>query len=76
MSDPQGRQNGLAIRALRIKERLTVGELAEMVGLNEQSLRNIENGSRPASDIIINAIARTLSVPTGAITRDAKEVAA
>lgn len=75
-SEPAGRQNGLAIRALRIKEGLATAELAELVGLHEQALRNIENGSRPASDLVISAIARTLGVPTGAITRDARGVAA
>jgi transcriptional regulator with XRE-family HTH domain len=74
--EPAGRQNGPAIRALRVKEGLTVKQLADMVGLHEQALRNIENGSRPASDLVITAIARVLAVPTGAITRDAKPVAA
>ncbi len=71
-----GRQNGLAIRALRIKSKLSTAELAEMVGLHEQALRNIENASRPASDMTIEAIAQALGVPVGAITKDAREVAA
>jgi transcriptional regulator with XRE-family HTH domain len=75
-SEPAGRQNGPAIRALRVKEGLTVRELAEMVGLHEQALRNIENGSRPASDLVITAIAHVLAIPTGAITRDGRGVTA
>jgi transcriptional regulator with XRE-family HTH domain len=69
-----GRQNGAAIRALRIKEQLRGPELATMVGLHPQALRNIENGSRPASPIVIVAIARALAVPVAAITRDARGV--
>lgn len=69
-SEPAGKQNGLAIRALRRMARLTAAELAEQVGLHEQALRNIENGSRPASDTAIYAIAQALGVPAGAITRD------
>lgn len=71
-----GRQNGLAIRALRIKSKLSTAELAEMVGLHEQALRNIENGSKPAGDMTVEALAQALGVPTGAITRDGREVPA
>ncbi len=73
-SEPAGRQNGLAIRFFRKKELMATAQLAACVGLSEQGLRNIENGSKPASDEVISAIARTLGVPTGAITRDGKEV--
>lgn len=73
---PRGRQNGAAIRVIRKLQRLSTADLAEAVGLGEQSLRNIENGSRPASDEVIFALARTLGVPVGAITRDGEALAA
>jgi transcriptional regulator with XRE-family HTH domain len=66
-----GRQNGAAIRAFREKERLSVATVAGLVGLdNPQSLRNIENGTRPASNDVIWHLARILRVPVKAITRD------
>jgi transcriptional regulator with XRE-family HTH domain len=68
--EPNGRQNGAAIRAFREKEGLTVAELARFVGLHPQALRNIENGSRPASKEAIYNLSRVLRVPVPAITRD------
>jgi transcriptional regulator with XRE-family HTH domain len=65
-----GRQNGAAIRAFRKKEKMSVVELAGYIGLHPQSLRNIENGRRPASDEIIRHLSRVLGVPIAAITRD------
>lgn len=71
MTHPTGRQNGAAIRAFREKERLSVPQVAALLGLkNPQSLRNIENGRRPASDKVIWHLARILAVPVDAITRD------
>jgi transcriptional regulator with XRE-family HTH domain len=66
-----GRQNGAAIRAFREKEQMSVAVVAGLVGLdNPQSLRNIENGTRPASNDVIWHLARILRVPVKAITRD------
>jgi transcriptional regulator with XRE-family HTH domain len=65
-----GRQNGAAIRAFRKKEELEVAQLARYVGLHPQSLRNIENGRRPAGDDVMKDLARVLGVPIEAITRD------
>ena len=66
-----GRQNGAAIRAFREKEKMSVATVAGLVGLdNPQSLRNIENGTRPASNDVIWHLARILRVPVKAITRD------
>jgi transcriptional regulator with XRE-family HTH domain len=71
MTQPMGRQNGAAIRAFREKEKMSVVTLAGLVGLdNPQSLRNIENGTRPASNDVIWLLARILTVPVKAITRD------
>jgi transcriptional regulator with XRE-family HTH domain len=68
--EPLGRQNGAAIRAFRKKEGLSVVQLAGYVGLHPQSLRNVENGRRPAGDEVIRHLARVLGVPVEAITRD------
>ena len=68
--DLVGRQNGVAIRAFRQKEKLTVVKLAGYVGLHEQSLRNIENGRRTVSRETLLDIARVLGVPVAAITRN------
>jgi len=65
-----GRQNGAAVRAFRKKEGISVVQLAGYIGLHPQSLRNIENGRRPASEEIIRHLARVLGVPIEAITRD------
>jgi transcriptional regulator with XRE-family HTH domain len=72
--DLVGRQNGAAIRAFRLKEKLTVVKLAGYVGLHEQSLRNIENGRRPASGETLQDIARVLGVPVAAITRNGADI--
>lgn len=64
-----GRQNGAAIRAFRNKEGMSVVQLAGYIGLHPQSLRNIENGRRPASEEIIRNLSRVLGVPVEAITR-------
>jgi transcriptional regulator with XRE-family HTH domain len=68
MTQPTGRQNGAAIRAFREKEGMSVPEVAGLLGMHPQSLRNIENGRRPASDEIIWHLARILVVPEAAIT--------
>lgn len=67
--EPVGRQNGAAIRAFREKEDLSVPEMAGFIGLSPQSLRNIENGTSPASPKVIRNAARVLGVPPKAITR-------
>ena len=68
MTQPMGRQNGAAIRAFREKEGKSVPQVAGLLGMHPQSLRNIENGRRPASDEIIWHLARILAVPEAAIT--------
>lgn len=69
--EQMGPSNGAAIRAIRKSKRVTVVHLAEQIGLHEQSLRNIENGNRPASRMAILSLARALNVPVDAITRSA-----
>ena len=75
-TEPMGRQNGAAIRVIRKLSGLSASQLAEAIGIEEQSLRNIENGSRPASDAVLYAIVGRLNVPLEAITKDAKAAAA
>lgn len=67
--DPVGRQNGVAMRAFRQKVEISVIEMAGYLGMHPQSLRNIENGRRPASPKAIKDAARILGVPIEAITR-------
>ena len=64
------RQNGEAIRALRRARGKGVVELARLVGIHPQSLRNIENGRRQGSHKVIRRLARELGVSVKAITRD------
>jgi transcriptional regulator with XRE-family HTH domain len=71
-----GRQNGAAIRVIRKLSGMSPAALAEAAGIAEQSLRNIENDSRPASIPVITAIAVALKVPTEAITRTGLPLAA
>lgn len=61
------RQNGIAIRALRQKEGLTVDELARQIDVTAPHLRNIENELRSASETHLARIARVLDVPLAAI---------
>ena len=75
-TEPMGRQNGAAIRAIRELSKMSPAELALAAGIKEQSLRNIENGTRPASDQVIYAIAGKLGVPVEAITKSAEAIAA
>lgn len=61
------RQNGIAIRALRRKEGLSVDELATAVGITPPHMRNIENELRSASEEHLARIAKVLEVPLAAI---------
>ncbi len=69
-------QHGPAVRALRLKDGLSVEELAARVDMHPQSLRNVELERRPVSHRKLNAIARALRVDLAAITRDAAKLAA
>lgn len=61
------RQNGIAIRALRVKEGLTVDELATAIGVTAPHIRNIEGERRSASEVHLARIAKALDVPLKAI---------
>jgi len=65
-------QNGYAIRAFRIKEGLTVNELANSIGVSYSHLQNIEHENRTARPEHLARIARVLHVPVAALTRVAE----
>jgi transcriptional regulator with XRE-family HTH domain len=68
--EPSGtRQNGFAIRDLRIKEGLTVQELANVLGMSYSHLQNIEHENRSARPEHITAIAKALNCRTASIVR-------
>jgi transcriptional regulator with XRE-family HTH domain len=69
-TEPGVRPNGAAIRAIRIKDRRSVADVARYAGLKTQSLRNIELGQRDTTREVITLIAEILDVPVEAITRD------
>jgi transcriptional regulator with XRE-family HTH domain len=66
--EPDVRPHGAAIRAIRKKDRRTVGDVARYAGLKAQSLTNIENGQRSTTREVIEKIAEILGVPVAAIT--------
>ena len=66
---PLRRQNGLAIRVIREKDGLSQNKLAEMVGIAQPSLWEIENERVNAKLVTLNRIAHQLHIPVGAITR-------
>ena len=71
METPQKhRQNGAAIRVIRESLRLSPSDLAEMIGLHPQAVRNIELDRNPASDVSLELIAAALRVDIAAILRD------
>jgi transcriptional regulator with XRE-family HTH domain len=63
-------QNGAAIRALRQKDGWRQLDLAQRVGVTQSALSQIESETKPASELLLNKIARALRVPLAAITRD------
>lgn len=67
-----GNQDGAKIRQLRKEAGLTVTALATRVGINPQSLSNIELGYKPAGLGVLIQIARELGQPVdGLIAQDA-----
>ncbi|MFG1683588.1 helix-turn-helix domain-containing protein [Nonomuraea sp. NPDC049269] len=62
-------QHGPAIRALRIKDGLTVNGLAELVGCAQSVISHLEMEQKQPSEQMLNRIARALHVPVAAISR-------
>lgn len=69
MSSKQTRQNGLAIRHLRIKSGMRPGEFANKALISYSTLDNIENERKNAGVEVLHRIAAALDVPIGALTR-------
>lgn len=66
------RANGAAIRALREKDGYSLAALAREAGLKSHThLMYIERGEKNPSVLVLNRIARALSVPTAAISHPA-----
>lgn len=65
-----GRQHGAAIRAIRKTARWGLADTAARIGIEPQSLTNIENNSVQASTAVMRKIAAEYGVPEEAITRD------
>lgn len=76
MSSKAPRQNGVAIRHLRIKSGSKPGEFATSARISYSTLDNIENERKNASPEVLHRIAVALDVPVEAIIRDAKLFAA
>lgn len=51
------------IRAERMRKRLSQEKLAELINVNKDSIRNIENGRQTPSAFIVFDIANTLEIP-------------
>ncbi|WP_277816073.1 helix-turn-helix domain-containing protein [Streptomyces rimosus] len=71
------RPNGIAIRAIREAQDMSLPALAHRAGLNRGYLSRLERGliERPAEAKVL-AIAAALTVPTAAITHEGAEVPA
>jgi transcriptional regulator with XRE-family HTH domain len=69
--EPCGNQDGDRIRQLRKDAGLSMPALAERVGMHPQSLRNIEEGRKPAGLGMLIRIARELNSRVDALLRDA-----
>lgn len=64
------RQNGLAIRHMRIKSGMKPGEFAGKAKIGYSTLDNIENERKSASPEVLHRIAIVLDVPVGALIRE------
>lgn len=68
--------NPAALRAIRTRSGMTATALAEMAGIKQSHVSNIEAGRRKASPDVIIAIAQALKVELPAILKDPDGVAA
>lgn len=68
--------NRYALRELRERSGLSVTGLADLAGIHQTHLSNIENGKRPCSAATTVALAKALKVPLVAVITnpDALEV--
>lgn len=70
MPSKTARQNGMAIRHLRIKSGKKPGEFATLARISYSTLDNIENERKNASPEVLHRIAGALDVPVAALIRD------
>lgn len=70
MSSNTTRQNGLAIRHMRIKTGMKPGEFASKASIGYSTLDNIENERKSASPEVLHRIAIALDVPVAALIRE------
>lgn len=70
MTSKTVRQNGLAIRHMRIKDGMKPGEFANKALISYSTLDNIENERKSAGVEVLHRIAKALDVPVQAIIRD------
>lgn len=71
--NPNGSQDGNAIRRYREERHLSVTALAARIGIRRQSLSNIELGTKPASAAVLVKIARELKVPLDEIVKEPED---
>ena len=64
---------GSRIKSLRSERRLTQGQLAEMVGMSQKYLGEVERGIRNVSLEAITVLAGALGVPTASILENSHE---
>jgi ribosome-binding protein aMBF1 (putative translation factor) len=62
-------QNGPAIREIRVREGLSVSDLAQSIDISDSHLRNIEMENRAASEVHMARIAKKLNCSLAAIRR-------
>lgn len=67
---PTVQQHGPAIRALRIKDGMSVDGLAQMIGCAQSVISHIELEQKHPTLQMLNRIARALHVPVAAISRE------
>jgi len=63
------RQDGAAIRELRIRAGVEMATLARQIGRHPKTLQHIEHGTRSASPVTISQIANALGIDPKVITR-------
>lgn len=68
-------QNGPAVREIRVREGLSISELARAVDISDSHLRNIENENRPARPEHLARIAKKLDCSLASIRRTAADPA-
>jgi transcriptional regulator with XRE-family HTH domain len=74
MSTRATRQNGRALRAIRELHMMSAETLGAMTGSSTQTIRNVENEHRPASEDLLEKIAWALHVTPEVLLRDPPKI--